>query len=200
MADNSLLNLVGDPNERGVRKTDPGTSKAAARKIDPSSKRAKILKLMSEHPLGMATFQVADLLRYPRDSVSSQMMPLQRGGWVTRNGKEVINPRTSCGSELWVVTEKYLRSNLCRMTTLPSVRDTARTLIQDASAKIADAYRSIHVVAKSTITDYDTKLHLVSQYKECDPSPVGMCVWLLDGRKATVCRYCGGRWKGVKPR
>jgi len=82
-----------------TRKSDPKTSRDAARNIKQGTIRALILSVLGQRDL--ATFQIAAVLDKDRDSISPHMKPLEEMGRVKRTGQTVKNPKTGQNCELW---------------------------------------------------------------------------------------------------
>ncbi len=91
-----------------ARQSDPETSKAAAAKVKYQSLRHEILTILAPSHEGMASYEVADIMRLRRDIVSPHFAPLRRLGFIEICGKK-INPETKSKSEnqLYRVTDAY---------------------------------------------------------------------------------------------
>ncbi len=84
------------------------------------------------------------------------------------------------------------------MTPLPA--DAVKTQ-EDARALIGDAYRQqrelehgVQLLARTLIPDFHFMDYKVSNFWECERSPIGWCVFELDEGRFhidCVCRYCG---------
>lgn len=97
------LPLDFDPSK--ARAVDPKTSRDAA-KFNPTGIRQRILSILYHAGRPLATFQIADSMGIPRDSISPHMKPLERIGCVRRSGQTVVNPHSvrKVSSEAWEIT------------------------------------------------------------------------------------------------
>lgn len=82
-----------DWNPPRARRSDPKTSKAAAN-INPTGIRLEILWALFYAETPLASFQIAESMNIPRDSVSPHMKPLLQAGFIEKTGQTVVNPKT----------------------------------------------------------------------------------------------------------
>lgn len=87
-----------------ARRKDPQTSKEGASRVDNAGVRQRILETLRNSPEGLATWEVAEKMKVPRDYVSPHMQPLRRLGAVTLSEKIKQNPHTGRSTQVWVAT------------------------------------------------------------------------------------------------
>jgi hypothetical protein len=72
----------------------------------------------------------------------------------------------------------------------------ARELIGSHWRAIDRAQSEVNEIAKLVIPDFHFLDYAVSNFWECDKSPIGWCVFKLEeiggALRKTHCRYCGG--------
>lgn len=69
----------------------------------------------------------------------------------------------------------------------------ARRKINARQARIDLLNREIKDIAKQHIPDFHWLDYAVSTFWNCDESPIGVCLFILNERgRKTYCRYCGG--------
>lgn len=93
-----------------ARDTDPETShEGLADRIKQESRRHQILSVLSRPAFfeGLATYEIADILGLRRDSVSSNMKPMESVGLVKRTGKVKVSEQTGNKNELWAIGDAY---------------------------------------------------------------------------------------------
>lgn len=96
-----------------ARKSDPLTSKRAASRINFGRRRNEILLAFSRYAdTGAATFEIADDLCRPRDTVSPHVAPLKAMGLLRSLDRRRVNPATGNECEVYAVTDKFLSSEL----------------------------------------------------------------------------------------
>src|SRR6188768_2552592 len=106
MKDLTILEMM-EVDPPTARKNDPQTSKDAALKIKYKGLRHAILQEIAKTGYyGATSFEVAERMKLPRDNVSPNFKPLERGGWLERTGLTRINRKTrsKCANEVWIVT------------------------------------------------------------------------------------------------
>lgn len=84
------MSLNFDPPK--ARLTDPKTSIDAAKSINARSVRGLILEILRDYEQ-LASYQIANLMRTDRDSVSPHLKPLERLGLIERTGQTVVSPK-----------------------------------------------------------------------------------------------------------
>ncbi len=190
MVDSPLLKML-EEEPAHARRTDPATSKKAARRITPGSIRHKILKTLETHPEGLASYEVSQALGRPRDIVAPNFAPLVRMGLIALTGKQRINPGTNFENDLYVVTEKYFATRISR-TPIPNNKlsaEKSRKIIKRAFQEIERQLATIRNQGFSLIPGYHWQSHRISSIMECAKSPVGMCVYTYE---SAICFFCGG--------
>lgn len=84
---NPLQLLLVQVQESGkARRTDPETSKRAARQVRPNTMHAKILDALASSPSGLTIAELASLTGYKEVSVSPRMKPLRELGKIVDSG------------------------------------------------------------------------------------------------------------------
>jgi hypothetical protein len=68
--------LFPTPELARARRSDPDTSKSAAHSVPVAELEAKVLRALRDHPRGLTSHEVAELLDMPLVSVSPRFKPL----------------------------------------------------------------------------------------------------------------------------
>ena len=79
--------LFPTPETARARRADPGTSKSAARSVPVAELEAKVLRALRDHPCGLTSHEVAELLDMPLVSVSPRFKPLTVKNLVRDSGE-----------------------------------------------------------------------------------------------------------------
>lgn len=182
--------LFYEPVPQTARKTDPETSKQAAKKIDANSIRHRILSVLAHYPQGLATFELAIQMATPRDYISPHLKPLERGGWVRKTGETKVNPRSKQNkveSEIWQVTEKFLGGTL-RPIEKSQLRRDAIIMCQNQIKELENNIDTILQMA----CDFNPLRHKLKNVK-CKDSPIQFCIidintFPYDGFRCIFCQ------------
>lgn len=174
------LGLDLSPNQ--VRENDPNTSKEAVRLVNQnlSQKRKMILKTIAMSKNGLASFQIAERLGIPRDSISPQMRPLEQLGCVIKSGRVKKNPLTNAHSEIWILTDKFKASRQGQSINRMSERKVAQSKLDRLMNRRKVLDNQIHNMVKNAV-EGESKLYHLEGYKLsryiCRKSPIGYCVY-----------------------
>lgn len=101
-----MANDLFDYAAKAVRRTDPATSKQAARR-NPDQRsvdRLRVLKLHAEHPEGLTDFQLAAILRGQQTSLGKRRGELRDEGLIAETTERRPSPSGS-PSIVWKITE-----------------------------------------------------------------------------------------------
>lgn len=191
-----LLAMIDELNIRPhARKGDPDTSKQAAAQVRVNSIRHGILDILQQHPEGLATFQVANLMGVPRDYISSHFKPLCSINVIRKTGKTIPNPmtknRTRC--EVYIVTQDFLKSPLAKKKYKVDRREKDRARLERLMTQIVSAKAEIQDILSEHVKDFDTLTHEVV-FKHCNKSTVGLCVQEISIASVDMgmrCVFCG---------
>lgn len=75
-----------------ARRSDPETSKAAARSIPVADLEKRVLEALRDHPLGLTSHDVANLLDLDLVSVSPRFRPLVEKGLILETSERRSGP------------------------------------------------------------------------------------------------------------
>lgn len=115
-----------------ARRTDPGTSKAAAQRVETGSLNARIVAALKECG-GMTIAEVAAELHEEQITVSPRFKPLRRAGLIRNTGERRINAGTRNPAIVWEAgrDEEFLAQ---KEVARASLADAARRIIERAMA------------------------------------------------------------------
>lgn len=84
-----------------ARKTDPDTSRAAARSVNANALEAGVVGALKSNPGGLTSFEIAQHLSLSHVSVSPRLRPLADRGVVEDSGERRCNPGSRAKSIVW---------------------------------------------------------------------------------------------------
>src|ERR1700690_4239361 len=97
------LLLIQEPPHGAARKSDPATSKKAARKFNPTSLNGQILDMLDTYPLGLTIAELSQFIQRKEVSVSPRMKGLVEERRIRDSGERRKNPGSKCDAIVWIL-------------------------------------------------------------------------------------------------